>query len=66
MSTVQELKSAIEVLPEEDYSHLRKWFAERDWELWNTEIREDSDADRLDFLIEEAFSEKADGSLRDM
>lgn len=66
MSTVQELKTAIQSLPEEDYSRLRKWFAERDWELWNTQLREDSDAGRLDFLIEEALSEKDGGDLRDL
>ena len=64
MNTVQELKTAIKSLPEEDYSRLRKWFIERDWKLWDSQLRKDSDAGKLDFLIEEAINEKAGGNLR--
>ena len=66
MNTVQELQTAIQSLPEEDYSRLRKWFVERDWKIWDTQLREDSDAGRLDFLIEEALSDKVGGNLRDL
>ncbi|MBT7069602.1 MAG: hypothetical protein HN975_01775 [Anaerolineae bacterium] len=66
MNTVQELKTAIQLLPEEDYSRLRKWFVERDWKIWDTQLREDSDTGRLDFLIEEAFNHKAGGDLRNL
>jgi len=66
MNTVQDLKTAIQLLPEEDYSRLRKWFIERDWKVWDTQLQEDSDAGRLDFLIEEAFIEKSSGGLRDL
>lgn len=66
MSTVQELQTTIKSLPEEDYTRLRKWFVERDWKIWDTQLSEDSDAGRLNFLIEEAFHEKAGGDLRDL
>ena len=66
MSTVQELKTAIKLLPEEDYDRLRKWFVERDWKLWDIQLKKDSDAGRLNFLIEEAIHEKAGGELREL
>jgi len=35
MSKVGKIKAAIEALGEEDYSQLRRWFSERDWEKWD-------------------------------
>lgn len=58
MSTVEEIKSAISVLSREDCIHLREWFSEKDWEQWDKEIEEDSASGNLDFLIEEAETEK--------
>lgn len=64
MSTVEEIKSAISALSEEDYIHLREWFSERDWEQWEEEIEGDSASGKLDFLMEEAVAEKNRGRLR--
>ena len=61
MSTVEEIKSAISALSKEDYIHLRKWFSEKDWEQWDREIERDSSSGKLDFLVEEAVSEKNRG-----
>ena len=58
MSTVEEIKSAISALSEEDYIHLRKWFSEKDWGQWDKEIEKDSSSGKLDFLMEEAKTEK--------
>ena len=58
MSTVEEIKSAISSLSKEDYIHLRKWFSEKDWEQWDEEIKRDSSSGKLDFLVEEAETEK--------
>ena len=66
MTKVQELKAAIESLPREDYAQLRLWFAQRDWALWDAEIEADTEAGTLDFLIQEAFDEKARGNLREL
>lgn len=49
--SVDEIKAAIKALPEEEYARLRRWFADMDWEDWDREIEEDSEAGRLDFLI---------------
>ena len=64
MSTVEEIKSAISALSEEDYIHLREWFSERDWKQWEEEIEGDSASGKLDFLMEEAVAEKNQGRLR--
>ncbi len=66
MLEVDEIKSVIDALPEEDYVELRVWFAEKDWELWDKQIEGDSLSGKLDYLIEEAFEEKIQGKLRDL
>ena len=66
MSRVQRIQTEIESLSDEDYSKLRKWFSERDWEKWDRQIKEDSESGKLDFLIEEALTEKAKGSLKEL
>jgi hypothetical protein len=66
MTTVQEIQAAIETLPHEDYVRLRQWFSERDWEDWDMQIEADSESGRLDFLIQEAFDEKAKGRLKEL
>jgi len=66
MSKVKEIVSSIESLSKEEFEHLREWFYQKDWEEWDREIETDSEAGRLDFLVEEAFAEKAKGNLRDL
>ena len=64
VSRVEAIQSAIISLPPEEYAQLRQWFAERDWEQWDKQIREDSSSGKLDFLIDEAMIEKVQGQLR--
>ncbi|MEW6235299.1 MAG: hypothetical protein AB1656_07930 [Candidatus Omnitrophota bacterium] len=66
MLTVEEIKTAIESLPDDDIAQLRKWFSEKDWENWDKEILADSQAGRLDFLANEALTEKSKGSLKNL
>jgi len=66
MRTANEIQLDIEALPEQEYLKLVSWFSERDWEVWNDEIKEDSMSGKLDFLIEEAMSEKSDGKLKEL
>lgn len=66
MTTVEKIQSAIKSLSPEEYAHLRLWFFERDWEKWDRQIERDSEAGQLDFLIEEAFAEKAQGRLKEL
>lgn len=66
MTKVEQLQMEIEALPEEDFSRLRRWFAEKDWELWDSQIESDVAAGKLDFLLEEALAAKAQGKLREL
>jgi hypothetical protein len=66
VTKVQEIQVAIESLPREEYVRLRQWFSERDWEQWDKQIEADSEAGRLDFLIKEAFAEKAKRHLKEL
>lgn len=66
MLTVEEIKIAIDALPEKDYVSLRNWFSRKDWEKWDREIVKDSETGKLDFLIQEALHEKTRGTLRDL
>jgi hypothetical protein len=66
MSKVDEIKDAIEALPQEDFTQLRQWFTERDWQKWDKQIETDSEAGKLDFLIREALDEKDSGTLKEL
>lgn len=57
MSTVEEILRSIESLAEEEYTRLREWFSERDWEKWDKQIEVDSESGKLDFLVKEAHEE---------
>ncbi len=63
---VEEIKVAIEKLPGADFVEIRKWVAERDWQMWDRELEADSKAGKLDFLVREAFDEKQKGYLKDL
>ena len=58
MIEIEEIKNAIESLPEEDYIQFRQWFSERDQKHWDDQIEEDSASGKLDFLIDDALEEK--------
>jgi hypothetical protein len=64
LTKLEELKTVISSLPDEEYRQFRRWFLESDWERWDREIEEDSRAGRLDFLMEEALAAKRKGTLQ--
>ena len=66
MSKLERIQAAIKSLSEEEYSRLRQWFLERDWEQWDKEIEVDSQSGKLDFLIKEALEEKSKGRLKEL
>jgi hypothetical protein len=66
MTNLEEILVKIESLPEEDFSKLRKWIIERDWEQWDKEILQDVEKQKLDSLIDEAKKEKDSDSLRSL
>jgi hypothetical protein len=66
MTRLEELEMAIASLPDEEYRAFRRWFLERDWEKWDSQIEKDSAAGKLDFLGKEAREAKQDGRLKDL
>ena len=66
MIDIKKIKNEIEKLPESDFSELRRWIAEKDWEKWDKKIEKDSKANKLDFLIDEAKAEKKNENLNDL
>ena len=66
MAKVEEIKAAIECLPEEEFVQLRQWFSEKDWQEWDRQIEVDSESGELDFLVKEAVDEKRSGKLKDL
>jgi hypothetical protein len=66
MLKVAEIQTEIESLSEEEYTRLRIWFSERDWEKWDKQIELDSESGNLDFLIKEALDEKVRGKLKEL
>ncbi len=63
---LNELKNVIGSLPEADYTSLRDWFIEHDWQAWDTRIKADSESGKFDELIQRAIKEKAAGNLKDL
>ncbi len=55
---IEQLQREIEALPEEEFTQLRRWFAEKDWERWDQQLESDGPAGKLDFLIDEALTAK--------
>ena len=66
MLNVNEIKKAIESLPEKDFIQLRQWFSEKDWTKWDRQIEADVAAGKLDFLVNEALDEKRGRKLKDL
>ncbi len=66
MSKVDELKTEIERLPQEEFTELIRWVSEKDRERWDEEIEADPEAGKLDFLMREALQEKAKGTLKEL
>jgi len=66
MGTVEEIQSAIETLPHDEYMQLITWIHQKDWEAWDKQVEEDSANGKLDFLLAEAEAAKKDKTLKDL
>jgi hypothetical protein len=66
MRTVQEIERAIEQLPRDQFSQIRDWIVEKDWQRWDAKVERDSAAGKLDGLVEEALRDAAAGHVRSL
>jgi len=55
MPTIDEIKGAIETLPDAEKSDLKRWLDEIDAEIFDEKIARDAAAGRLDALAEKPF-----------
>jgi hypothetical protein len=58
MNTVEQIQAAIDRLPAADFGRLADWVAARRQAAWVEEMERDAKAGKLDFLFEEAVSER--------
>jgi hypothetical protein len=65
MSRVEEIEAAIESLPPEEYRRIVQWLLLREQRRWDEQMDADSATGKLDFLFDEAESERAKGVLRE-
>jgi hypothetical protein len=61
MTTITEIKSAIQMLSEPDKSDLKRWLDEVDAEIFDRKIERDAAAGRLDDMIAKAKANYAAG-----
>jgi hypothetical protein len=61
-----EIETAVELLDEKEYGEFRRWFLDRDWELWDRQLEADCATGKLDFLVREARDARDSGKLRDL
>ena len=66
MASITKIQEEILALSETDYLQLKQWFDELKWNKWDRQIEEDSNAGRLDFLIDEAREAKKKGTLKNL
>jgi hypothetical protein len=66
MSKVERIQAKIESLSDEEYSQLRQWFSEKNWEKLDRQVEADSESGKLGFLVKEALDEKSKGTLREL
>ncbi|CAH1091425.1 hypothetical protein [Candidatus Nitrotoga sp. 1052] len=66
MATVETIEEQIAELDNASFSKLRDWFLEFDQSRWDKQIEVDSNAGKLDFLINAALDEHRAGKTRDL
>lgn len=64
MTNVQLIEDQIQHLDNQSFAALRNWFIEYEHTRWDRQIATDSEAGKLDFLIDEALAEHRAGKTR--
>jgi hypothetical protein len=64
MTTVKDIKAAIEKLSQGERDELERWFEER-WDAWDKQIAADFDAGKFDAIISEIEDDLQHGRLRE-
>lgn len=64
MTNVQLIEDQIQHLDNQSFATLRNWFIEYEHVRWDRQIATDSEAGKLDFLIDEALAEHLAGKTK--
>jgi hypothetical protein len=64
MSNIQLIEDQIQHLDNQSFAALRNWFIEYEHSRWDRQIATDSEAGKLDFLIDEALAEHRAGKTK--
>jgi hypothetical protein len=64
MSSIEEIRTAIERLPKREFARFRRWFLKYDAEVWDKQIEEDESAGNLDVFKREALREHRAGRTK--
>ena len=66
MMHIEQLQKEIDILSDEEFMKLRRWFAEKDWERWDRQVEADAESGKLDFLLKEAEVAKEKNRLQEL
>jgi hypothetical protein len=66
MTQVELLEKHIAELDDDSFSKLREWFIEFEQARWDKQLEDDSNAGKLDFLINAALAEHEAGLTKDL
>jgi hypothetical protein len=66
MTKLRSIQAEIETLDSDEFIYLKNWINELDAQQWEKQIEEDSNAGKLNFLIEEALFEKSKNQLQEL
>jgi hypothetical protein len=64
MTNVEALERQIEQLTPEEFSELREWLLERDWETWDRELARDVRGGKLQASAHKARAHRAAGRTK--
>jgi hypothetical protein len=65
MIQVETLEKHIAELDDDSFAKLREWFTEFEQTRWDKQLETDSNAGKLDFLIDQALAEHQAGKTRE-
>jgi hypothetical protein len=66
MTQVEQLEQHIAELDDASFSKLREWFIEFEQARWDKQLEADSNAGKLDFLINAALAEHEAGLTKEL
>ena len=66
MTRVEAIEEEIQRLSRTEFTELRDWILEKDWERWDQQVEEDAAAGRLDKLFEKALAAHRAGESKEI